>query len=256
MKRSDSRYAVAMLIVVLFLFSGIINSPVSARPARPSQSNCPTVKVACPDTVFPGDKLTFTVDLKGGDQQVTPTFNWTVSASSIESGQGTSTIEVNTNDIAGDMTVTATVDVGGFDRSCSTSASCTVSIMKKPEARKLDEFGKIKSEDENSRLDNLLIELQMDPTASGYIITYGGRASRPGDARKAAARAKDYLVKKRGFDPGRIGTMDGGYREQPVTELWIVPSGAQPPQPTPTIERGAPKVTSPTKPKTKTGKKS
>ncbi len=256
MRLSDRRSAIALLFVALFFFSANINSPVSARPAQPSQSNCPTVKVACPDTVFPGDKLTFTVNLNGGDQQVTPTFNWTVSASSIESGQGTSTIEVNTKDIAGDMTVTATVDVGGFDRSCSTSSSCTVSILKKAVGREFDEFGKIRAEDENARLDNFLLELQMDPTASGYIISYGGQASRPGDAQKAAARAKNYLIKKRGLDPGRILTTDGGYREESMTELWIVPSGAEPPQPTPTIERGAPKVTSPKKPKTKTGKRS
>ena len=77
----------------------------------------------------------------------------------------------------------------------------------------------------------------MDPVSQGYIIAYGGRTSRVGDAQKASARLKDYLVKKRGLDAVRIVSVDGGYRERPAFELWLVPSGAQLPTPTPTIKR-------------------
>ena len=38
------------------------------------------------------------------------------------------------------------------------------------------------------------------------------------------------------FDWRRITTIDGGFREVPITELWIVPPGAEPPKPTPTIK--------------------
>ena len=38
------------------------------------------------------------------------------------------------------------------------------------------------------------------------------------------------------FDYRRITSIDGGFREVPVTELWIVPPGAEPPKPTPNIK--------------------
>jgi hypothetical protein len=37
------------------------------------------------------------------------------------------------------------------------------------------------------------------------------------------------------FDHKRITTIDGGFRESAITELWIVPPGAEPPKPTPTV---------------------
>jgi hypothetical protein len=128
--------------------------------------------------------------------------------------------------------------------------------MKKAEPRKLDEYGTLKPKEENTRLDNFAIELQTDPAAQAYIVAYGGRASRAGDAQKAAARAKDYLVSKRSIDPNQVVILDGGNREQPVIELWVVPSGAQPPMPAPTIKPGEAKPASPAKPKTTKGKKS
>jgi hypothetical protein len=214
--------------------------------------------VTCPDSVNVDKKLMFTTEVRGGDKNVLPTFNWTVSAGSISSGQGTSTIEVDLTEVPGDSTVTATVDVGGFDRECgygSTTSSCTTTVAKKVEARKLDEYGKLNPKDEEARLDNFLNELNLDPTAQAHIVAYGGRTSRAGDSQNAANKAKDYLVKKRGLDPGRVVYVDGGYREQPTLELWIVPYGAQPPQPTPTVKPGgtkpsSPKPSSTTKPKT------
>src|SRR5690348_6286479 len=101
--------------------------PASAQEAALS---CPTVNVSCPDSVEAGEELTFTAGVSDGDAHVDPTYNWTISAGTIRSGQGTSTIVVDTMD-AGGMTITATVDVGGFDRACSTSQSCTTSVSEK-----------------------------------------------------------------------------------------------------------------------------
>jgi hypothetical protein len=59
---------------------------------------------------------------------------------------------------------------------------------------------------------------------------------------------KSHLVLTRGINAARIVTIDGGYREQPTTEFWIVPDGASPPQPSPTIapsEIGPPAKTKP-----------
>jgi len=252
MKLNDRR-SFAVLVAGLFILSATAILRVSAEPRPQPQAKCPTVRVVCADTVMVKGDLLFVVEVSDGDPNVTPTYNWTVSNGSIASGQGTATIKMDLNEVPGDSTVTATVDVGGFDRECSTSASCTTMIMKKAEARKVDEYGKLAAADENARLDNFMIEVSTDPTAQGYIIAYGGRKSAAGEAKKMADRSKEYLVKKRGLDAQRVTTVDGGLREAPAVELWIVPDGAEPPLPSPTVD---PSETKPAKPKTPTRKKS
>jgi hypothetical protein len=210
----------------------------------PTPPPCPTVDVSCPSDVSVGSPITFTASVSGGDPSVTPTYNWTVSAGTIESGQGTSTITVSTAGLGG-QTVTATVDVGGYDRSCSTSDTCSTQVIRQVEARKIDEYGNIRFNDEKARLDNFAIELQNDPTATGYIIAYGGRRGRAGEAQARADRAKNYLVNQRGIDASRIQTIDGGFREDLTVELWIAPSGAQAPTASPTVDPSEVQTTTP-----------
>jgi hypothetical protein len=216
------------LITIMLLLFAAFN--VSAQPA-----SCPTVNVSCPDTVKDGADLTFTADVSGGPSGVTPTYNWTVSAGSIKSGQGTSTIEVDTADTGG-QTITATVDVGGFDRKCSTSSSCTASVEKK--AAPAVKFGEYVTRDLSANkqmLDAFVIELLNDPEAQGYIIAYGGKTSGPDEAQKAADNATDYTMNVRKIDGARTLSGVGGYREQPTIELWIAAPGGDPPMATPTV---------------------
>jgi len=126
-----------------------------------------------------------------------------------------------------------TVEIGGYGRSCSTASGTKTPIIQKAETRKFDEYGALKQEEENERLDNFLIELMNDPQTKGYIIAYDGRTSPSGQARKAAEMMKSYLIDTRHFEPERTVIVDGGVREKTTFELWIVPAGAQPPQPSP-----------------------
>jgi hypothetical protein len=102
--------------------------------------------------------------------------------------------------------------------------------------RGIDEYGNISFEDEKARLDNLAIELQNDPTAKGYITCYGGRVGRAGAARRRCERAKRYLSGHRHIPPAQIVLVDGGYREDLTVTLWMVPPGASPPSPSPTVD--------------------
>jgi hypothetical protein len=184
---------------------------------------CPTISVSCPSDVDQGSPITFTASVSG-DMNVT--YNWSVSAGTISSGQGTSSITVNTDTIGG-QSVTATVELGGLDPSCSRTASCTTSVRQpNPPAVKFDEYGNIKFNDEKARLDNYAIQLQNQPGSQGYILAYGSCA---GEAEARAQRAKDYLVNTRGIDAGRLVTVDGGCRSDLAVELWLVPTGATPP---------------------------
>lgn len=201
-------------------------------PPPPPLVPCPTVDVSCPsEPVNHGSPLKFTASVKGGDPNVTPTFNWTVSAGDIARGQGTGEITVETHGLPFGSAVTATVDVGGYERACETSESCTVMPGCSVGARKLDEYGVIPVGDEKLRLDHFVAELQNDPSARGYLICYGGR--RAGEARRRCQRARNYLVSTRGVEATRVVAVDGGFRERLTVEVWLAPSGAEPPQPAP-----------------------
>jgi hypothetical protein len=111
-----------------------------------------------------------------------------------------------------------------------------------------DSFGDICCNDEKAHLDNFAVAILAQPDSQGYIIFYGGRRQsypychsrqrlqRHGDAQARAARLKPYLVNLRGLDPARVIVIDGGYREAWTAELWIVPKGATPPTPSPTVQ--------------------
>ena len=59
-----------------------------------------------------------------------------------------------------------------------------------------------------------------------------------GQVEKLMNRAREYMVAQRGIDASRLSVVNGGYREEDSVELWIVPSGAAPPQATPTVQAG------------------
>jgi len=186
---------------------------------------CPTLSVTCPSDVDAGQPATFTATFTQGTPTVSETYNWTVSAGTITSGQGTSSITVDTTGASGGS-ITATVEVGGVDPTCNRTASCTVQVKPVLQARKFDEYGNIRFNDEKARLDNYAIQLQNSPTDRAVIIGYG---SCEGEGLTRANRAKDYLVNTRGIDASRIDTVDGGCRPELKVELWLVPAGAAAP---------------------------
>ena|SRR2546421_11093737 len=101
---------------------------------------------------------------------------------------------------------------------------------------RFDRFGDVNCEDEMARLDNFAVKLQSNPAFTGYIIVYGGREGRRGEAKARASRIKDYLVKSRGLDSNRLMTIDGGYMEYLSVDLWVLPRGASAPPLAPTVQ--------------------
>lgn len=101
--------------------------------------------------------------------------------------------------------------------------------------RKIDEYGKIGHCDETARLDNFAIELQNDPGLKGYLLVYVGKDDLPSWRDGILNRAAGYLVDSRRLEAARLKVVNAGYREKRTTELWVVPEGGQPPQPSDTI---------------------
>ena len=188
---------------------------------------CPNISVSCPGDVDERAPITFNASLTGGASNLMPTYNWSVSAGNITSGQGTSSITVDTAGIGG-QTVTATVDIGGADPACSRTASCSTNVRTTPviNPSMFEEYGDIRFNDEKARLDNFAIQLQNQTGSQGYIIAYG---TCEGQGQTRADRAKDYLVNTRGIEASRITTIDGGCRSDLAVQLWIVPTGATAP---------------------------
>jgi hypothetical protein len=204
-------------------------------------SPCPyPVNVTAPAAVNDGDVVTFSADI-GYTGQSALNYTWTVSppAARILSGAGTPTITVDSSGL-GNHRVTAilVVDDGSGDRSCRQTAQAATGVNGLPKIetpKRFDEFPSIAHDDDKARFDNLAIELQNNPSATGYIIAYAGRNSRPGEADRMGRRAADYLTTTRGISSNRLVFLNGGYRDANSFELWLVPQGAEPPKATPTV---------------------
>jgi hypothetical protein len=201
---------------------------VNPCPAIPPV--CPQIEIDCPTNLGIDQPLTFTSRYTGGTPAITPAYNWTVSAGTIMEGQGTNTIKVNTTGLAG-QTIRASLSMGGYG-SLLCSAECGVSVpVPRIVSRKFDEFPDIQRNDEKARLDNFVIELQNDPTATAYVVIYPGRSSKRGEVQHHASRIVDYMVNSRGIDQHRIVTLVGKARNELFVELWVTPQGATPPNP-------------------------
>jgi hypothetical protein len=130
-----------------------------------------------------------------------------------------------------------------------------LSQTKAPQARKFDEFNtgigtKVlryrprNYEEERRELAMRAVryarQLRLEK-AKPYIITYSPRVIEWEIYNRSIAEMRSGEMKSQlsglGFDYQSIPAIDGGFREEPTTELWIVPLGAEPPKPTPTVKK-------------------
>ncbi len=89
--------------------------------------NCPGILVQSPSyEVATGDTVVFIAITKNAPSNVT--YNWTISAGTIISGQGTSVLKVETKDLDS-IFVTATVELSGLPGKCVSRASSSVEII-------------------------------------------------------------------------------------------------------------------------------
>lgn len=189
--------------------------------------SCATVSVSGPAGLTqPGGSMTFTATAAGAES-----YNWTVSAGTIESGQGTPSITVRIpSDVKTGMSVTATVSVGLPTRAdcdaCPNTASATGEVppVRGPELS--DDFGKATDDDIKARVDNFFIQLNNNPSAQGYIINYGT----PAQIKKRRASIMK-AINFRKYDVGRVTFVDGPNNGSEQTKFFLVPAGADAPRP-------------------------
>ncbi|MGH9875606.1 MAG: hypothetical protein ACRD9S_24380 [Pyrinomonadaceae bacterium] len=215
------------------------------------RSSPPAVKSPCPypvslsvdAEVSEGEVITFSSDTAYSGKALL-NYTWSLSPGSakIQTSVG-NRITVDSTGLGGQrITATVVVDDGSGEAACRQTAQASTFV--KPHevivhpSRQFDVCCSCSRDDLKARLDNLGVELQNDPTATTYVIAYGGRTSRIGQADVLGTFARNYLTTDRGIDQSRITVMNGGFREEDCVEMWIVPSGATPPQPTPTVQAG------------------
>lgn len=234
-------------IAVVYLFIAAISSYAQSDPPPPPSpqtpgnqqqekaSPCPQMQIQSQArTVREGQPVTFTARITGGDRSVTPSILWNVSAGSIRDGQGTTRIEVDSAGAGEYRAIEAELWLGGYAPECQPqSTPFRITII--PPAVKFDEFGSIAADEENEKL-ALAVRAAQSGNDKVYVIGYAGRTSERMFASISLRRMRDQILRS-GFPAARFSAYDGGFREEPAFEVWIVPEGAEPPKPTPTIDR-------------------
>ena len=107
---------------------GVTIQPSAAGSPPAPRGACPTLTLDGAFDVFGGQPAEFSAHVSGGDRAVTPVFNWTVSAGTIASGQGTATVNVDTNALQG-RSITAYVQLLGLARECDVHSASRTRVL-------------------------------------------------------------------------------------------------------------------------------
>ena len=92
-------------------------------------------------------------------------------------------------------------------------------------------------EADTGALDLLAKTLQDEVGATGIIFVYGANRDVAENVGRRIRCFETYMINRRGIPSNRIRVLHGGYRQHATIELWVVPSGAEAPKPTPTLGR-------------------
>ena len=192
----------------------------------PIQCVCPEFTVTGPAApVEPGQTMTFTANVTGGTA-TDITYNWEVSAGTIESGQGTPviTVRVPADLFSSNITATATISGTGLCENCTRSRSETGITTPKPDIPPFDTFGPLPNDDVRGRLDNFFVALRNDPAATGYIIIDGP----PREIARRRTLIQNHMRLRR-FPADRITIVEGDTAATEVfTRLYVIPAGRTP----------------------------
>lgn len=117
------------------------------------------------------------------------------------------------------------------------------------EAKQFDEFGDLYCDDYLARMDYPRNEVKNNPSSTMYVLVYEGKERKNdkltlpafGQARARIHSMKE-LIKRfwtngEEVPVGRFKFVHAGFRENFTVEFWLIPKGATPPKPTPTLTK-------------------
>jgi hypothetical protein len=214
----------------MFLVGLFVCAVAGMVAAQTGPSTCPTITVEGPGLVPPGNPMVFTADVKGGPYAIKG-YEWSISAGTIASGQGTRSITVDPTGLAPSSNVTATVIVKGGSIACPNSASETGGIAPSIQDDTVDIYGKTKWPNEKARLDNAWIQLRQSPDYRLYISLRAEKGDSFDDARDHARKMIDHIIwRDKKFDASRIIFAINVNDVDDFTRYWFVPPGAELPE--------------------------
>lgn len=93
-----------------------------------------------------------------------------------------------------------------------------------------DQFQLGPVDDALARLDNYIIALLNEKRWTGYIVLYSGREV---GSKRTLAHKRSIMrhLQRRAVPPKRIKLIDGGYRDRPAMELYLLTEELSPPEP-------------------------
>jgi outer membrane protein OmpA-like peptidoglycan-associated protein len=195
----------------------------------PSISSCS----ANPRTVKSGQISTITAIGESPDDRPL-SYNFTASGGRLMPN-GAQTTLYTAGAPAGLITIDCTAT---DDRGLSGSASATVNVEVPPPPLEASKCGSIEFSRDKRRpvrvdneakaiLDDCALRLQQEASARGGIVGNAdpNEKNAPNIAEQRAANTKDYLVREKGIDPGRLDVRTGSGGTQTV-DIWVVPAGA------------------------------
>jgi hypothetical protein len=206
----------AIIFALVFSFSSF---------AQNENSLCPKIEVVGGGVVKPGDPMTFSIKIGDEAKNLNLEYEWKISSGTIASGQGTSSITIDTTGLSG-QNIEAEVKVKRLSTNCANNASETGSVAHQiRDIFPSDEFGKIPNNEIKARIDALFIELGNNPKAQGYIVNYG-------TDKEIAVRIKQIrkAVTFRKYDASRIKILRGGANPNGLginSKVWILPQGVE-----------------------------
>lgn len=215
-------FALTVALALLLVHGGFGGA---ARAQAIATKQCPILTVSCPTGDWAlGEPVSVYAQVSGAASGTTLEYNWSVSAGAIKSGQGTSSITIDTFAVAG-QAVTATVEVSGV-KGCPLTASCSLPITEyllTGDVRSFDQYSGLTFNEEQQRLDNLAAQLREEQDAVAYIIVYAGRRAAAGEMTARIKRARRYLTINQGIEGKRIVFANGGTRPKLTFEIRILP---------------------------------
>jgi hypothetical protein len=96
--------------------------------AQGQDQDCPSITINCPDAdPSENSPIRFKVTVTGGKPIHELSYCWSVSKGTIKKGQGTVEIEIEAKGVDRES-LTASVDIGGFDPKCGHTVSCSTTV--------------------------------------------------------------------------------------------------------------------------------
>lgn len=198
-------------------------------PAATAAQQCPSIKLTCTSEVRGGVPVVVSAYVNGVDNKTPLVFDWSLSAGTIISGQGTSSVSVNTTGLDGQVLL-VTVQVKGLAQACPATDSCSVKIsealIRDPSI--FDTYSGLNFDEEKPRLDNFADQLRSQPNSLGVVVITPAQRTRAGEAETIARRARKYLITERGIEASRIVIARDQPQARMKTELYIFPRSLYP----------------------------